>query len=59
MTKSTTTKQTRSASHAQSATPQDLFEHYQVIVQCRNEAEQRRLYERLRLEGYACRLTML
>ena len=32
---------------------------YQVVVNCRDEPEQRELYERLREEGFACRLLML
>ena len=32
---------------------------FQVVVQCRDEAEQREVYERLAGEGRKCRLLML
>jgi hypothetical protein len=35
------------------------FELYQIIIHCRDEAQQRDLYERLRREGHRCRLTVL
>lgn len=35
-----------------------LAETYQVIVTCRDEDDQRAVYERLTAEGYACRLTV-
>jgi hypothetical protein len=34
-------------------------ETFQVVVQCRDEAEQQTVYERLTGEGYACKLLML
>ena len=34
-------------------------ELFQVVVQCRDEAEQREVYERLTGEGRKCRLLML
>ncbi len=34
-------------------------EVYQVVVECRNEDEQRAVYERLSAEGLTCRLLML
>ena len=34
-------------------------ELYHVIVHCRDEAQQRELYDRLRREGHRCRLTVL
>jgi hypothetical protein len=34
-------------------------ELYQVIIHCRDEAQQRELFERLRREGLRCRLTVL
>ncbi|MDZ4819584.1 MAG: hypothetical protein SGJ20_11480 [Planctomycetota bacterium] len=37
----------------------DIPELHQVVVQCHNEAQQRSLYERLKEEGYKCRLLML
>lgn len=36
-----------------------LPEVFQVVVECRDEAEQRVVYERMSGEGYACRLLML
>lgn len=32
---------------------------YQVVVECRDEREQRALYEQLRQKGFSCRLLML
>jgi hypothetical protein len=37
----------------------DQRELYHVIIHCRDEAQQRELYERLRREGFRCRLTVL
>jgi hypothetical protein len=37
----------------------DSLELYQIIIHCRDEAQQRELYERLRREGHRCRLTVL
>jgi hypothetical protein len=34
-------------------------ETFQVVVECRDEAEQQSVFERLTAEGYACRLLML
>jgi ParB-like chromosome segregation protein Spo0J len=34
-------------------------EAYQVVVECRDEAQQRELYERLVAEGFSCRLLTL
>ena len=36
-----------------------IAEAYQVIVECRDEDEQREVYERLTSEGFSCRLTIL
>jgi hypothetical protein len=36
-----------------------IREVFQVIVECHDEAEQRALYERIRGEGYRCRVLML
>lgn len=36
-----------------------IAESYQVIVDCRNEAEQRQIYERLTNEGFRCRVLTL
>jgi len=37
----------------------NIAESYQVVVTCANEEQQRTVFERLRREGYACRLLML
>jgi hypothetical protein len=37
----------------------DRRELYHVIIHCRDEAQQRELYDRLRREGLPCRLTIL
>ena len=34
-------------------------ESYQVVIECRSEAEQQTVFERMTAEGYACRLLML
>jgi len=34
-------------------------ESFQVVVECRDEAQQQAVYERLTTEGYACKLLML
>ena len=34
-------------------------ETFQVVVECRDEAEQQTVYERMTAEGYACKLLML
>ena len=37
----------------------DLADGYQVVVDCDDEDEQREVYERLKAEGYTCRLMVL
>jgi len=37
----------------------DIPEAFQVVVQCRDESEQRAVFERLSGEGYRCKLLML
>ncbi|HEX4124251.1 MAG TPA: ParB N-terminal domain-containing protein [Tepidisphaeraceae bacterium] len=39
--------------------PIDLADGYQVVVDCDDEEEQREVYERLKSEGYTCRLMVL
>ena len=34
-------------------------ESYQVVVECRDEADQQTVYERMRSEGYRCRVLTL
>ena len=34
-------------------------ESYQVVVECRDEADQQFVYERMRQEGYRCRVLTL
>jgi hypothetical protein len=43
------------------ATPPEktVPEVYQVVVECRHEREQRAVFERMRGEGYRCRLMTL
>jgi ParB-like chromosome segregation protein Spo0J len=41
------------------ATDAELDESYQVVVRCRDEDQQRELYERLSAEGFSCKLLML
>jgi ParB-like chromosome segregation protein Spo0J len=43
----------------QEAASVDLADGYQVIVDCDDEEEQREVYERLKSEGYTCRLMVL
>ncbi len=38
---------------------QDVPEAFQVVVECRDEDQQREVFERLSSEGYECRLLML
>jgi hypothetical protein len=35
------------------------LELYQIIIRCRDEAQQRELFDRFRREGFRCRLTVL
>jgi ParB-like chromosome segregation protein Spo0J len=37
----------------------ELSDGYQVVVDCDDEQQQREVYERLKSEGYACRLMVL
>jgi ParB-like chromosome segregation protein Spo0J len=37
----------------------DLADGYQVVIDCDDEDEQREVYERLKSEGYTCRLMVL
>jgi hypothetical protein len=34
-------------------------ESYQVVIECRSEAEQQTVFERMTADGYTCRLLML
>jgi hypothetical protein len=36
-----------------------IHESYQVVVECHDEAEQKSVYERMRAEGYRCRVLTL
>lgn len=47
------------AADRQDAPPDMLPEAYQVVVECRDESQQRLVFERLTGEGYCCRLLML
>ena len=35
------------------------LEQYHLIIRCRDETQQRELFDRLRAEGLRCRLTVL
>jgi ParB-like chromosome segregation protein Spo0J len=37
----------------------DIHESFEVVVECRDEGQQKELYERLTAEGYSCRLFTL
>lgn len=37
----------------------EIRESFEIVVECDHEAEQRTLYERLKAEGYVCRLLIL
>jgi hypothetical protein len=49
------------ADEPQSQQEQDVAipETFQVVIECRDEAEQQAVYERMTAEGYACKLLML
>jgi len=53
------TKRKRSVQTPRCDPQQTTLEVYQVIIHCRDEAEQRRLYEQLTRHGHRCRLTLL
>ena len=52
------TKRKRVRPRTSNSQPTPL-EVYQVIIHCRDEAQQRELFDRLRGEGLRCRLTVL
>jgi len=52
-------KRKRKPSTNQPTLRQKPIELYQIIIHCRDETQQRELYERLRREGLRCRLTVL
>jgi hypothetical protein len=52
-------KQKRTQRFKRSTTPHDSLELYHVIVQCTDEAQQRDVFERLKREGYSCRVVVL
>ncbi|HVC98674.1 MAG TPA: hypothetical protein VND64_33725 [Pirellulales bacterium] len=56
----------RTSKARQSPTPPDvrkaareLPEMWQVLVQCRDEEQQREVYERMTAEGFKCRVLVL
>ena len=53
------TKRKRARQSKRPLPPRDPLELYHVIIQCRDETQQRQLYERLRREGYPCRVVVL
>jgi hypothetical protein len=48
-----------SAEHDQSPPEPALDDLFQVVVECRDEAQQRAVYERLTSEGFRCRVLTL
>ena len=46
-------------SESQPAKTVAIPEAFQVVVECRDEAEQQTVYDRMTAEGYACKLLML
>ena len=53
-------KTSTAAALSESPPPEvDIPESFQVVVECRDEQEQRLVYERLEAEGYRCKLLML
>ena len=51
--------ESRSAALHESPPEIDLPEAFQIVVECRDEADQQALFERLRGEGYECKLLSL
>ncbi len=47
------------AAKAEPAKSDEIQESFEVVVECRDEGEQKQLYERLTAEGYSCRLFTL
>ncbi len=47
------------SSDSRSAPEVDIPESYQVVVECEDEEEQRHVYERIKSEGYRCRVLTL
>jgi ParB-like chromosome segregation protein Spo0J len=47
------------AAEDESAEQSAIHESFEVVVECRGENEQKKLYERLTAEGYSCRLFTL
>jgi hypothetical protein len=39
--------------------PKPPKDRFQLLVECRDEAEQRRLYEWLKAQGYSCRVLVM
>ena len=52
----TKNKATTSAAKPPATTVPEIYE---VVIECRHEAEQRAVYERMRGEGYRCRVMTL
>jgi len=51
--------QTKPSPPSNKAPRQPPRERFQILVTCTDEADQRRLYERLAREGRACRVLVL
>jgi hypothetical protein len=52
-------KSTRTVGGKAAADPRVIGDVFQVVAECHDEEAQRELYERLRGEGYQCRLLLL
>lgn len=61
MRKRTTENESRATRRvaAAEAEREKVPEIYQVVVECRHEREQRAVFERMRGEGYRCRVLTL
>jgi hypothetical protein len=53
-----TRKQPRKAPRG-AAPPPRWLESWQVVVECRDEDQQRQVYQRLSAEGFKCRLIVM
>ena len=49
----------KSASETPPTESETVPEIYQVVVECRHEREQQAVFERMRAEGYRCRVLTL
>ena len=59
MTKSRMTERNHTTRPERPPPRKNPLELYHIIIHCRDEAQQRELFDRLRREGLRCRLTVL